>query len=58
LEKATPSEAEKFSHTLYSMLLWIKLTDLFTDVAGWTGLEEEFIHASSGHAPRGNEKTV
>lgn len=40
------------------MLPWIKLTDLLTEVAGWTGFEEEFIHASSGHAPRGSEKTV
>jgi TnpA family transposase len=58
LEKVTPPEAEKLSETLYSMLPRIKLTDLLTEVAGWTGFEEEFIHASSGHAPRGNEKTV
>lgn len=58
LEKETPPEAEALSETLYSMLPRVKLTDVLTEVASWTGFDEEFTHASTGYAPKRHEKTV
>jgi TnpA family transposase len=58
LEKDTPPEAEELSEKLYAMLPRIKLTDLLLEVAQWTGFDQEFIHASSGHPPKGSERAV
>lgn len=58
LERETPQEAEELSDILYAMLPRIKLTDLLAEVAHWTGFDEAFIHASTGHAPKGEDKTV
>ncbi len=58
LEKNTPEEAKSFSLSLYKMLPKIKLTDLLLEVASWTGFDEAFLHASSGHPPKGNEKSI
>ena len=40
------------------MLPRVKLTDLLMEVAEWTGFEESFIHASSNHPPKGEEKSI
>lgn len=58
LEKNTPEEAKTFSLALYKMLPKIKLTDLLLEVASWTGFDESLVHASSGHPPKGKEKSV
>lgn len=58
LEKDTPEDAKMFSSSLYSMLPRIKLTDLLMEVASWTGFDEQFIHASSGRSPKGEEKSI
>lgn len=58
LEKDVPEEAKEFSLSLYGMLPRIKLTDLLMEVANWTGFDELFVHASAGHPPKGEEKTV
>ena len=58
LEKDTPEEAKDLSQYLYNLLPRIKLTDLLTEVANWTGFDKEFIHASTGKEPNDKEKTV
>ncbi|MDA8353018.1 MAG: Tn3 family transposase [Firmicutes bacterium] len=58
LEKETPPEAEELSDLLYAMLPRVKLTELLAEVAYWTGFDETFIHASTGHPPKGDEKAV
>lgn len=40
------------------MIPRVKLTDVLTEVASWTGFDEEFTHASTGHVPKRHEKTV
>ena len=58
LEKDTPEEAKELSQSLYNLLPRIKLTDLLTEVANWTGFDKEFVHASTGKEPNDNEKTI
>jgi TnpA family transposase len=58
LEKDTPIEAIKLSQKLYKMLPRVKLPDLLLEVSKWTGFDKNFIHASTGYAAKGNEKTV
>lgn len=58
LEKQTPTESEFLSEKLYSMIPRVKLTDLLMEVATWTGFDEEFTHASTGYAPKRNEKVI
>lgn len=58
LEKDTPEDARSYSLSLYNMLPRIKLSDLLIEVAGWTGFDEAFVHASTNRAPKGNEKSI
>lgn len=58
LEKDTPEDARSYSLSLYKMLPRIKLSDLLIEVAGWTGFDETFVHASTNRAPKGNEKSI
>jgi TnpA family transposase len=58
LEKDTPDEAKELSQSLYNLLPRIKLTDLLTEVAHWTGFDKKFIHASTGKEPNENEKII
>jgi TnpA family transposase len=58
LEKDTPPEAIKLSKKLYKMIPRIKLPDLLLEVSKWTGFDRNFIHASNGHATKGEEKTI
>lgn len=58
LQADTPEESRNFSLSLYNMLPRVKLTDLLMEVAEWTGFEESFVHASSNHPPKGEEKSI
>lgn len=58
LEKDTPIEAIKLSQRLYKMLPRVKLPDLLLEVSKWTSFDKNFVHASTGYAANGNEKTV
>lgn len=57
-EKDTPLESIQLSQTLYTMLPKIKLPELLMEVSSWTGFEKNFIHASSRHPVKGEEKSV
>lgn len=56
LDKETPEEAKALSSELYNMLPRVKLTDLLMEVAGWTGFDEMFLHASTCRAPKDEER--
>ena len=58
LEKDTPPEAVLLSQKLYKMMPRIKLPDLLLEVSKWTDFDRNFIHASSGHIAKGEEKTI
>ncbi len=58
LEKNTPDGAKEYSKSIYELLPKIKLTNLLMEVANWTGFEEQFTHASTGKAPKGDEKDI
>lgn len=58
LEKESSDESSKLSQRLYDMLPKIKLPDLLLEVADWTGFEKNFLHASTKHPVKGEEKTV
>jgi TnpA family transposase len=48
IEKSTPVEAEVLAARLYAMLPRIRITDLLTEVAGWTGFTDCFTHLRDG----------
>jgi len=48
IEKSTPLEAEALAARLYTMLPRIRITDLLTEVAGWTLLPNCFTHLRTG----------
>lgn len=48
LEKSTPIEAEALAARLYNLLPRIRITDLLTEVAGWTGFADCFTHLRDG----------
>ena len=50
LEKSTPPEGEALAARLYSMLPRVRITDLLTEVAGWTLFPECFTHLRTGAA--------
>lgn len=56
LEKETPQEAIHLSKKLYKMIPKIKLPDLLLEVSKWTNFDRNFIHASTGHFAKGEEK--
>lgn len=58
LEKDTPPEAVLLSQKLYKMMPRIKLPDLLLEVSKWTDFDRNFIHASSGHIAKDEEKTI
>lgn len=58
LEKDTPEEAKELSLQLYSLVPYIKLTDLLTEVAGWTEFDKEFINASTNKQPVKDERKI
>lgn len=58
LEKDTPEEAMKLSQKLYKMIPKIKLPDLLLEVSKWTNFDRNFIHASTGHSAKKEEKTI
>jgi TnpA family transposase len=50
IEKSTPPEAEALAARLYAMLPRVRITDLLTEVAGWTLFPECFTHLRTGAA--------
>lgn len=58
LEKDVPEDAAALSEKLYKMLPKVKFPDLLIEVASWTNFDNNFIHASTGNAPKGDEKAV
>src|SRR4051812_6279739 len=48
IEKSTPREAEALAARLYAMLPRIRITDLLSEVAGWTLFIDCFTHLRSG----------
>ena len=48
IEKSTPPEAEALAARLYAMLPRIRVTDLLSEVAGWTLFTDCFTHLRSG----------
>lgn len=54
--KSVPDIAREYSSSLYKLLPRIKLTDLLMEVASWKGFENQFIHASTLHPPKEEEK--
>lgn len=46
--KTTPPEAEALAERLYAMLPRVRVTDLLTEVAGWTRFPECFTHLRTG----------
>src|SRR5271165_4421384 len=48
IEKSTPPEAEALAARLYAMLPRIRITDLLSEVAGWTLFTDCFTHLRSG----------
>jgi TnpA family transposase len=47
-EKITLPEAEVLAERLYAMLPRVRITDLLTEIAGWTGLLDCFTHLRTG----------
>lgn len=58
MEKENADESSKLSQRLYDMLPKIKLPELLLEVGDWTGFEKNFLHASTKHPVKGEEKTV
>jgi TnpA family transposase len=54
IEKSTPPEAEALAARLYAMLPRIRVTDLLTEVAGWTQFPECFTHLRTGETTADN----
>jgi TnpA family transposase len=48
IEKSTPPEAEALATRLYAMLPRVRITDLLTEVAGWTQFPDCFTHQRTG----------
>src|SRR5271165_2215407 len=48
IDKSTPPEAEALATRLYAMLPRIRITDLLSEVAGWTLLTDCFTHLRTG----------
>ena len=48
IEKSTPPDAEMLAARLYAMLPRIRVTDLLSEVAGWTLFTDCFTHLRSG----------
>src|SRR5271166_1003412 len=48
IDKSTPPEAEALATRLYAMLPRIRITDLLSEVAGWTLFTDCFTHLRSG----------
>ena len=48
IDKSTPPEAETLATRLYAMLPRIRITDLLSEVAGWTLLIDCFTDLRSG----------
>jgi TnpA family transposase len=51
LDKGTPPEAEALAVRLHAMLPRVRITDLLTEVAGWTGFLDCFTHLRTGETP-------
>jgi hypothetical protein len=58
LEKDVPEDAMALSEGLYKMVPRVKLPDLLIEVARWTNFDRNFIHASTGNSPKGDEKAI
>ncbi len=54
IEKSTPPEAEALAARLYAMLPRIRITDLLTEVAGWTRFPNCFTHLRTGEVGADN----
>ena len=50
IEKSTPPEAEALAARLYAALPRIRITDLLTEVAGWTLFPDCFTHLRTGES--------
>jgi hypothetical protein len=48
IERSTPPDAEMLAARLYAMLPRIRVTDLLSEVAGWTLFIDCFTHLRSG----------
>ena len=48
IEKSTPPEAEALAERLYAMLPRVRITDLMSEVARWTGFTDCFTHLRTG----------
>jgi len=48
IEKSTPPEAEALAEKLYAMLPRVRVTDLMSEVAQWTGFTQCFTHLRTG----------
>jgi TnpA family transposase len=56
--KDVPPEAQQLSQTLYNLVPRVKLPDLLLEVSNWTGFDRNFVHASTGNQPKGEEKSI
>jgi TnpA family transposase len=54
IEKSTPPEAEALAARLYALLPRIRITDLLTEVAGWTRFPDCFTHLRTGELAADN----
>jgi TnpA family transposase len=54
IEKSTPPEAEALAARLYALLPRIRITDLLTEVAGWTQFPDCFTHLRTGELTADN----
>jgi TnpA family transposase len=54
IEKSTPPEAEALAARLYAMLPRVRITDLLTEVAGWTLFPDCFTHLRTGEGAADN----
>ncbi len=57
IKAATPPEALDLSRAAYGLLPSIKIPDLLTEVNGWTGFADRFVHHRSG-LPAENQKAL
>jgi TnpA family transposase len=58
LEKMVPEEAKILSTQLYNMLPNIKLTEVLSEVANWTGFLKYFTHAATNKVPKKTEENI
>lgn len=56
LEKNVPETARQYSLSLYQLIPRVKLTDLLMEVAKCAGFDKQFLHASTLHPPKEEEK--